>query len=291
MDDCAESGEFCQFYTDFFSLLDSLKDAWWAEKIWQSSDDSEGDWTYNDVTGQWEQQILPPEYLKFKTVEPIISQILGEDDFFASASTSTSLYRKFIEKLQSFDFDSHFSYLNDEDDYGGSGDYSGDYGDYGRKRRQADSEESKETDADDTDATDEDDTDATNTGALTTKTPPASDTTQSTIQSTSTSGSTIVTEHYQDMLHRHLDRFLTVTMRINEFIKTALNDTKREKRSMPSLSAEEKNKCDRLRILPKKISEVKDGNIFSFAKMRVSSFMFEDNVDLIDEMTPSLGKL
>ena len=226
---------------------------------------------------------MPPEYLKFKTVEPIISQILGEDDFFASASTSTSLYRKFIEKLQSFDFDSHFSYLNDEDDYGGSGDYSGDYGDYGRRRRQADSEESKETD--------DNDTDATNTGALTTKTPPASDTTQSSIQSTSTSGSSIVTEHYQDMLHRHLDRFLTVTMRINEFIKTALNDTKREKRSMPSLSAEEKNKCDRLRILPKKISEVKDGNIFSFAKMRVSSFMFEDNVDLLDEMTPSLGKL
>ena len=68
MDDCMENGEFCQFYEEFFTLL------------------------------ELESQKIPLEHIKFKTVESIISKILGDKDFFVP--TSTPLHKKFFERLE-----------------------------------------------------------------------------------------------------------------------------------------------------------------------------------------------
>ena len=262
MEDCEENGEFCQFYREFFSFLDGLKESWWAESLWENSGNSGGDWRYNSQTGQWEQQKLPLEHVKFETVEPIISQILGDKDFFVP--TSTPLHKKFFERFESFDFDSHFSYLKEE----GSGgndyeDYSGDYGDYRRRKRQVGPEDAKDT-SESRDTTEE--------------------------ITTTTESATTTTEHYQETLNRDLDRFLDVMSRVTGFILTALNTTRREKREKPSLSKEERIVCYKLRDLPVRLSEIKDGNIFSLAKIKVASFLNEENVDLLDGITAQSAK-
>ena len=113
MEDCQEAGQFCQFYQDFFSLLEQLNTEWWAEKLRQSLGSGDGTWTYNSVTGQYEQQSNVQDYLTLEALQTVISQILGDEDFFVS--TSTSLHQKLIEKLRTFDFNSHFSHLNNSD--------------------------------------------------------------------------------------------------------------------------------------------------------------------------------
>ena len=260
MEDCKENGEFCQFYREFFSLLDGLKESWWAESLWENSDNSGGDWKYNSQTGQWEQQKLPLQYVKFEAVEPIISQILGDKDFFVP--TSTPLHQKFFERFESFDFESHFSYLKEEGS-GGSEyeDYSGDYGD-DRRKRQVGPEDAKDT-SENRDTTEE--------------------------ITTTTESATTTTEHYQETLNRDLDRFLGIMSRVTGFILTALNTT-REKRSKPSLSKDERIVCYKLRDLPVRLSEIKDGNIYSLAKMKVASFLNEENVDLLDGITAQSAK-
>ena len=131
MEDCQQAGQFCQFYQDFFSLLEQLNTEWWAEKLRESQGSSDGEGMYNSVTGQYEQQSSVPEYLTLKAMQTVISQIISSEDFFVS--TSTSLHQKLIEELTTFDFDSHFSHLNtsdyDQDDY----DYYDYY--YGARRR------------------------------------------------------------------------------------------------------------------------------------------------------------
>ena len=189
MEDCEENGEFCQFYREFFSLLDGLKESWWAESLWENSDNSGGDWKYNSQTGQWEQQKLPLQYIKFEAVEPIISQILGDKDFFVP--TSTPLHNKFFERFESFDFDSHFSYLKEGSGGSEYEDYSGDYGD-DRMKRQVGPEDAKDT-SENRDTTEE--------------------------ITTTTESATTTTEHYQETLNRDLDRFLGIMSRVTGFIE------------------------------------------------------------------------
>ena len=105
MDDCAGNGEFCKFYEEYFSLLDKFKDSKWAKKSWEHSSESYI-WIYNSCTGQWDEQLLPQGHVRFEIMEPIISEILGDEDFFVP--TSTPLNKKFFDRLESFDFDRHF---------------------------------------------------------------------------------------------------------------------------------------------------------------------------------------
>ena len=97
---------------------------------------------------------------------------------------------------------------------------------------------------------------------------------------------TTTTEHYQEILNRDVDRLLVVMTRIKEFLVSAQNnDTKREKRSKSTLSEEEKRMCSTLRWLPRKLGEIKDGGIYSLAKMKVASFLQAENIDLLEGMT------
>ena len=215
MDDCEENGEFCQFYEDFFSLLDEWKDSEWAQSQWENSLESY-DWSYNCETGQWDYQKLPLEHIKFKTVESIISKILGDKEFFVP--TSTPLHKKFFERLNSFDFDGHFSDMTTT-------------------------------------------TESTNTFT--------------TCSTSSESIESTTTEHNQETLDQNMDRFLGVMSRITGFIRATL----------PLLSAEELRVCHELRNLHFRLSDLKDGSIYSLAKIKVAMLLNEENIDILDGIT------
>ena len=115
---------------------------------------------------------------------------------------------------------------------------------------------------------------------------------ETTYFTSSTDWTTTTTEHYQEILNRDIDRLLVVMTRIKEFLVSAQsNDTKREKREKhSSLSEEEKEMCSTLRWLPRKLGEIKDGGIYSLAKMKVASILKTENIDLLDGMTSKTVK-